>query len=120
MRDCRPSYRIFEVQFGMLRLQKYSVCCIYIVRGIAPKPGISIIVRCNSSAIAQNSYFLAAAPFILRDEKNLCFSAARDAIAQNKYLLDRAPVQFETKNNLKGEHLKYDCYYYYRTRSFKL
>jgi len=53
----------------MLRRQKYSVGCIYIVRGITPKLGISIIVGCQKSAIAQNRDFLAAAPVLLRDEK---------------------------------------------------
>ncbi|MBD1828580.1 hypothetical protein NDI47_22260 [Microcoleus vaginatus GB1-A2] len=36
--------------------------------GITPKPGISIIVRCES-AIAQNRCFLAAAPVGVREEK---------------------------------------------------
>jgi hypothetical protein len=36
--------------------------------GITPKPGISIIVRCES-AIAQNRCFLAAAPVRVREEK---------------------------------------------------
>ncbi|MEG4348303.1 hypothetical protein QUA74_00995 [Microcoleus sp. LAD1_D3] len=37
-------------------------------RGITPKPGISIIVRCES-AIAQNRCFFAPAPVGLREEK---------------------------------------------------
>jgi len=37
-------------------------------RGITPKPGISIIVRCFR-AIAQNRCFLAAAPVRVREEK---------------------------------------------------
>ncbi|MBE9095656.1 hypothetical protein [Tychonema sp. LEGE 07203] len=100
----------------MLRLlRKYSVGCIYLSEKLRPKPVFLLLL-----AIAQNRYFLAGTPVRGRDEKNLCFSAATDAIAQNKYLLDRPPVNFETKNNLKGEHLRYDRYYYYRTRSFKL
>ncbi|MEG4800935.1 hypothetical protein QUB63_21735 [Microcoleus sp. ARI1-B5] len=69
------------------------------------KASISIIVRCHSCDRTLTDVFSLLRLF---------------AIAKHRYFLAPAPVQFETKNNLKGEHLRYDCYYYYRTRSFKL
>ncbi|MEG4842268.1 hypothetical protein QUB24_29735 [Microcoleus sp. B9-D4] len=35
-----------------------------------------------------------------------------ETIAKSRCFLAPPQVLFETKNNLKGEHLKYDCYYY--------
>ncbi|MGB3262913.1 MAG: hypothetical protein WBA89_03060 [Microcoleus sp.] len=50
----------------MLRLlQKYSVGCIYLSEKLRQKPVFLLLL----AAIAQNRYFLAAAPVRLRDEK---------------------------------------------------
>ncbi|UNU23878.1 hypothetical protein [Microcoleus vaginatus] len=82
-------------------------------RGISPKIGISIY--CSLCvAIAQNRCFLAAAPVRVREEKQP-IALRRDRseeIAKSSYFLAQPQVLFETKNNLNGEDLRYDCYYY--------
>jgi len=49
----------------------------------------------------------------IETKNNLFLSAARDAIAKHRHFLALACALFETKNNLKGEDLRYDCYYHY-------
>ncbi|HSF74496.1 MAG TPA: hypothetical protein VLA84_11930 [Microcoleus sp.] len=81
--------------------------------GISQKIGISIY--CSLCvAIAQNRCFLATAPVRDREEKQPIplLGDRTETIAKSRYFLAPPQVLFETKNNLKGEHLKYDCYYY--------
>ncbi|MEG4005083.1 hypothetical protein QUA41_03110 [Microcoleus sp. Pol11C1] len=59
-------------------------------RGISPKSGISIIVRCES-AIAQNRCFLAAAPVCVREEKKpiSIVRQRNEAIAKYRHFIAR-------------------------------
>ncbi|MEG4858498.1 hypothetical protein QUB75_12750 [Microcoleus sp. K1-B6] len=82
-------------------------------RGISPKSGIYIIVGCES-AIAQNRCFIATAPVREREEKQPIplLGDRTETIAKSRCFLAPPQVLFEKKNNLKGEDLRYDCYYY--------
>ncbi|MEG4446062.1 hypothetical protein QUB47_29980 [Microcoleus sp. AT9_B5] len=82
-------------------------------RGISPKIGFLFIVRCASRSRFRRC-FLATAPVRDREEKQPIplLGDRTETIAKSRCFLAPPQVLFETKNNLKGEDLRYDCYYY--------
>jgi hypothetical protein len=85
-------------------------------RGITPKPGISIIVRCFSAIALSQVFSRRCACSRSRGRttwKTTYACPPQEMRSQNTGISSLGePVLFQTKNNLKGEDLRYDCYYY--------